>query len=227
MSGNTEPIGELNERYAKEIRKGFEYRCIFTLIEGYKLMKEAGEYDCSWEEERLTAHLIKYMKHSLCSRTWKLDIIPEYPVYTGEIYNGIRKPKEAPRIDVRMMNWSNPQKWEYFIEAKNLAENDWRKPDGSKVNASHLRARYIDTGIDNFVAGRYPYGCLSGYILEGSVGGVIEGINGLLKSRRRNRSHEILNRNEPINSHSECYRSEHQSKSGVSMTLNHIFLSFN
>lgn len=227
MNGNTNTIGKLNEHYAKEIRNGFEYHYIFTLIEGYKLMKEAGEYDRSWEEESLTANLIKYMKSSSCSSKWKLDIIPEYPIHTQNIYNGIQKPKQAPRIDVRIMNWSNPEKWEYFIEAKNLAQNDWNKPDGSKVNASQLRARYIETGIDNFVEGRYPYGCMSGYILEGSIDGVIEGINKLLKSKRRNRPQEMLSPNVPINSHPECYRSEHQIKNGISITLNHIFLSFN
>lgn len=227
MNGNKNTIGKLNERCAKEIRKGFEYRCIFTLTEGYKLMKQAGEYDCSWEEESLTANLIKYMKSSSCSSKWKLDITPEPPIYTPNIYNGIHKPKQALRIDVRIMNWSNPEIREYFIEAKNLAENDWSKSDGSKVNASKLRARYIDTGIDKFVEGRYPYGCMSGYILEGSVDGVIEGINKLLKSKRRNRPQEILSLNVPINSHKECYRSEHQIKNGISITLNHIFLSFN
>ena len=227
MNGNANTIGKLNEHNAKEIREGFEYRCIFTLIEGYKLMKQAGEYDRSWEEERLTANLIKYMKSSSCSSKWKLDITPESYIYTPNIYNGIHKPKQALRIDVRIMNWSNPEKWEYFIEAKNLAENDWSKPDGSKVSASKLRARYIDTGIDNFIEGRYPYGCMSGYILEGSIDGVIEGINKLLKSKRRNRPQEMLIPNVPINSHNECYRSEHQIKNGISITLHHIFLSFN
>jgi hypothetical protein len=227
VEGNIDTIGKLNERYAKNIREGFEYRCMFALIEGYKLMKGASECDCSWEEERITANLINYMNRSPCSKKWKLDITPEYPIHTANIYNGIQKPKQAPRIDVRIMNWSNPHKLEFFIEAKNLAENDWSKPDGSKVNASYLRTRYIDTGIDNFVKERYPYGCLSGYILEGSVDGIIEGINNLLKNKRRNRPHEMLSRNEPINNHPGCYRSEHQLENGESITLNHIFLGFN
>lgn len=122
MTDNT--IGKLNECFSKGIKKGFENRCMVTLIEGYKLMKEAGEYALHWEEESLTANLIKHMKCSSFSSKWKLDISPEYPIYTQEISAGIKKPKEASRIDVRILSWINPEKSEFFIEAKNLAEND-------------------------------------------------------------------------------------------------------
>jgi len=218
--------GMLNKRYVGEIRKGFEYRCIFNLIDGYTLMKEAGEYEPAWEEESLTANLIKFMKHSPYSQRWKLDIIPEHPVYADEVYAGVVKPKAAPVIDVRIMNWSTAEKLEYFIEAKNLAANDWTKPDGATVSASSLRTRYIDTGIDNFIEERYPWGCLAGYVLEGRVDHIVEGINKLLESGRRNRAQEMLTQNEPINGHPDCYLSEHQTGNGVSRLLNHIFLSF-
>ncbi len=217
----------LKECYVRDIEKGFEIRCITVLIDGYRSMKDAGEYELHWEEESLTANLIKYMKLSPRSNEWKLDIIPEYPVYSQEIYNGLAKPKKAPLIDVRIMNWSNPEKLEYFIEAKNLAENDWTKPNGAKVNASHLRARYIDTGIDNFIKKRYPWGCLAGYVLEGCIDHIIEGIDLLLKSKNRNRSQEVLTRNIPINKHPGCYLSKHNTGEGLPMVLNHIFLSFN
>lgn len=224
MTDNT--IGKLNECFSKGIKKGFENRCIITLIDGYKLMKEAGEYTLSWEEETLTANLIKHMKRSFFSGKWKLDISPEFPIYTQRIYDGIKKPKEAPVIDVRIMNWSRSDKSEYFIEAKNLAENDWIKSDGSKVIASHLRARYIDAGIDNFINERYSYGCLAGYVLEGSVDKIIEGIDKLLKGTRRNRPKETLIKNEPINNHPYCYLSEHQTGNEKTILLNHIFLKF-
>jgi hypothetical protein len=218
--------GKLNEGYAREIRKGFEYRCIFTLIEGYRLMKEAGEYKPAWEEENLTANLIKHMKRSPRSSSWRLDISPEFPVYSKEIYDGSIKPKEAPVIDVRIMNWSKAEKLEYFIEAKNLTGSDWIKPDGSKVKASKLRARYIDAGIDNFTKKRYPSGCLVGYVLSGRIDNIIKGINKLLESARRNRPQEIITKKEPVNNHPDCYISVHPSENGTFLSLNHIFLKF-
>ncbi|MCX6582525.1 MAG: hypothetical protein NT166_20325 [Candidatus Aminicenantes bacterium] len=224
MTDNT--IGRLNDCFSRDIKKGFEKQCITTLIDGYKLMKEAGEFSLSWEEETLTANLIKYMKRSSFSSKWKLDITPECPIYTQQIYDGIRKPKEAPVIDVRIMNWSRSDKLEYFIEAKNLAENDWIKADGSKVNASHLRARYIDTGIDNFINERYPYGCLAGYVLEGCVDSIVNAISKLLTGKGRNRPQEVLTRNTPVNNHPDCYRSEHQTGNGKGIFLNHIFFKF-
>jgi hypothetical protein len=218
--------GKLNEGYASEIRKGFEYRCIFTLIDGYRLMKKAGEYNPAWEEESLTANLIKHMKRSPCSSDWRLDIIPEFPVYSKEIYDGSIKPREAPVIDVRIMNWNSAEILEYFIEAKNLVENDWIKPDGSKMKASKLRARYIDTGIDNFTKKRYPPGCLVGYVLAGHIDNIIKGINKLLKSTRRNRPQEIITKKEPVNGHPYCYISKHPGDNGTFLSLNHIFLKF-
>lgn len=218
--------GELYNRFAWDIKNGFELQCIFTLIDGYRLMKNFGEYELSWEEESLTAKLIEFMNCSQYSNKWKLDIIPEYPVYTKDIYDGHEKPKQAPVIDIRIMNWSKDAKLEYFIEAKNLAQNDWIKADGSRVKASGLRRRYIDTGIDNFVSGRYPSGCLTGYVLEGHADGIVKGINKLLESRRRNRPDEILCAAEPFDNHPACYRSAHNKKKGVPIALYHIFFEF-
>lgn len=216
----------LNDDYSRDIKKGFEKKCLTTLIDGYKLMKEAGAYSLSWDEESLTAHLIDHMKHSSFSSKWKLDITPEYPIYTQQVVDGIQKAKKAPVIDVRIMNWSRRDKLEYFIEAKNLAENDWIKADGSKVNASHLRARYIETGIDNFINERYPYGCLAGYVLEGNIDIVIKGIAKLLMSKGRNRAQEVLNKSTTVHNHPYCYLSEHQTGNGKNILLNHIFLKF-
>lgn len=216
----------LNNRYINDIKKGYEYRCLFTAIEGYKSMRDAGEYSHTWEEERLTAVMVKYMTHSPYCQTWKLDITTEFPVHTHEIYKGKKKPKQAPRIDIRIMNWSSPRKFEFFLEAKNLAEHNWQKPGGSTVNAPYLRARYIDTGIDNFVTGRYPHGGLLGYILEGNPKNIIETVNNLLKSKRRNRPNEIISPANPINGHRECYQSKHVKKNKDQLVLNHVFLNF-
>ncbi len=225
MTDNTNE--RFNEVILGKIREKFESHCIATLFSGYKLMKEAGEYRCAWEEEALTANLVKHMKLSPQSTDWKLDITPEYHLYTHEITDGIKKAKKSPRIDIRIMNWSYREKMEYFMEAKNLVENDWRKPDGSIVSASYLRARYIDTGIDNFVTKRYPRGCLAGYALEGSVDNIVEGINRMLESNRRNRPKEILKRDEPVHNHPHCFKSEHPVENSSFMVLRHFFLNFN
>lgn len=218
--------GELDKHLAGEIQRGFELQCLFTLVDGYRSMKNSGDYNLSWEEELLTAKLINHMNHSRYSSKWKLDIKPEYPVYTNDVYNGLKKPKKAPVIDIRIMNWSQETKSEYFIEAKNLAQNDWIKTDGSEVRASGLRGRYIDTGIDHFMSGYYPRGSLAGYVLEGNADGIAKGINRLLENNRRNRHKEILRVAKPINNHAACYQSDHNQKNGIHISLNHIFLSF-
>jgi hypothetical protein len=226
MTGNNNALGKLDNRFVKDIREGIVYRCMFTAIEGYRLMKKAKEYKCAWEEESLTANLIKHMKDSRYCKKWKLDISPEYPIHTPDISNGTRKPKEASRVDMRVVSWSYPEKMEYCFEAKNLAEHDWFKPEGSKVRSSFLRGRYIAKGIDHFVKETYPLGGLLGYVLEGSVDNILKGINKLLKSNRRNRAEEMLIPSDTINNHRECYRSQHKKKSGESFILNHILFNF-
>ncbi|MCP5106370.1 MAG: hypothetical protein GY950_23495 [bacterium] len=219
---------KLNRTITKGFKKAFERLCISTLIDGYNLMIEAGEYERSWEEESLTANLIKHMNLSPETIARKLDIIPEYHIYTTEVYDGVEKPKKALRIDIRFMSWSYPDKVEYFIEAKNLAQNDWMKPDGSRVKASGLIGRYINTGIDKFVKECYPLGggCMAGYVLEGNLDIIVDKLNKRLKSSR-GRPQEILIKVEPINGHPDCYRSGHISKKSDSLlSLNHIFLNF-
>ena len=136
------------------------------------------------------------------------------------------QPKKAPRIDIRMANWSSSHKLLYYLEAKNLCQNDWQKTKSTTVKASYYRARYIDTGIDNFATERYPEGCLVGYVLEGEVELIIEGINNLL-AKHRNRPSEIIQSKQTIHQHPYCYVSRHQTSNQEELPLRHIFMKLN
>ncbi len=223
------PTLNLNKDVVKVLKESFELKFISLLIEGYHVMLEAGEYQSSREEENLTAVLIKYMKRVSETFNWKFDISPEYPLYNAGIQRGEENPRKASRIDIRLVDWNQSEKLEYFIEAKNLAQHDWVKPGGARVDASKLKARYIGTGIDNFVKGNYPpgRGCLTGYVVQGDTDAIVRGINKLLLSKKRNRTREILKKALPIDEHPACYRSEHTGKStGSAFSLHHILLKF-
>lgn len=215
--------GKLNTGIVGNIRQAFEMKCIHILIDGYREMVKQKSYDPFWEEERITAELIKYIKDTPSVHEWRIHVVPEPRIYSDEIYNSTITPKEAPRIDMQFLNWSSSDELIYHIEAKNLAENDWQKPDGSHVNASYLTNRYIDTGIDNFINDRYRQGCIAGYVLQGSIPNVISRINKCI-TVTKNRPLETISLGKSINNYSFCYTSSHKKQMGTSFHTYHIFL---
>lgn len=219
-------MGELNPVIRAKLRQTFLNRCLRITIDGYNLMKEAQDYQIDWEEESLSANLVRHMRCSQETARGKIDIICEHPLYDENIEQGKTQPKAAPRIDIRMASWTSSHQLVYYIEAKNLCQNDWHKSSGATASASHYRRRYIDTGIDNFVTERYPEGCLVGYILEGEIEPIVKSINNLL-AKHRNRSSEAIQDKQTIHQHPHCYLSHHQTSNRGELALRHIFMKLN
>jgi hypothetical protein len=73
------------------------------------------------------------------------------------------------RIDMCFTVFHKYEEYKYFAEAKILKEKD-----------SKLKRRYITTGIDNFVSGKYKNGCLVAYLLGGDLKNTKESVNDLL-----------------------------------------------
>lgn len=217
---------KLNLKVKESFKESLQNQCMQILIEGFREMKKQGSIDLSWEEERITMELRKFMVQCQLSKDWKIHVIPEPRIYHDEMYASSVAPKEAPKIDLQLLNWSSDHQLIFNIEAKNLAENDWTKSSGASVSSSFLRARYIDTGIQNFINGQYDFGCLTGYVLDGSTAAVVKQINALLQ--KRGRLTEILAvSTTPIAGHSDFCTSDHLStKTGTPLHLSHIFLQY-
>jgi len=207
----------------EQFRKAFENQCVHLFIEGYRKLR-ANSYDIAWEEEKFSMEIARSMETCLETLIWKIDIVSEPRLYSEAMTTGGVAPREAPRIDFRLSNWSTVKKFIYHLEAKNLAENDWQKSTGPHVIASALNGRYIDTGIDNYVNGRYQTGCLIGYVLNGKAPAVVNKINDLLT--KRGRKFESILMASPVNGHNLCYQSLNQKNSGESFILQHIFVEF-
>ncbi|HMT74851.1 MAG TPA: hypothetical protein PKA77_12345 [Chitinophagaceae bacterium] len=170
-------------------------------------------------ENNITAQLVGLMKRNPKRSSLRIHLDRENYLDSDEIYAGLENADESPRIDIKYTTWNAKEEVEFFMEAKNLAENDWQKANGATVNAKALRKRYIETGIFNFTSGRYLNGCLIGYVLEGSVMKVANLINQeLIQAKRPN---ETLNK-QGSNDGNHYYISNH---SGTSInTLKHFFL---
>ncbi|MCS3801166.1 hypothetical protein [Niastella sp. OAS944] len=179
--------GFLNKNIIHSFRMQFEDNCVQLLLDSHKELLKTGKSFKESDENAITVQLIGCMKKNPISDDYKIDITREQYFDSDEVYSGLKDPDKSPRIDIRLMNWSSAEKVEYFFESKNLYENNFTKVGHkSSVDAKYYQKRYINTGIQNFIKGIYPRGCLVGYILEGNPEAVVEKINNLLKAEMRN-----------------------------------------
>lgn len=190
----------------------FETNCFKLLNHAYYsvLDEKLSELD----ENDITLELVKKMRENPISSQYKIDITREY--YLDDMIKVDQKADESSRIDIRFMNWSSKEKIQYFMEAKNLSESDWKKSTGAKVYFSKQATRYIKTGIDSFIQGKYSNGCLLGYIVNGTTEGVVTKLNFKLSGLFR--SDEQLTRD---NQNELLYFSQHNTNA---LRLMHVLI---
>jgi hypothetical protein len=151
------------------VRNKFEENCYKLLLDAHAKIPKGTLIEFS--ENNITLEIVRLMKTDPLSDFYKIDITREF--YLDNTSNA----DESDRIDLRFMNWKYPEKFEYFMEAKNLSENDWKKKTGSKVSHQKYLNRYITTGVDNFISGKYSKGCLVGFVVNGNAVNVIAKLN--------------------------------------------------
>lgn len=186
----------LNTAVYYKFRNAFEQKCFRLIIEAYKTSLSEKVIQLDWNENDISSELHRHIKENPLRGKWKVSTNVE-----AYIPKDIPKEKgfadKFPRIDFRLTSFISTYEFEYFFEAKNLKQNN-----------SALKRRYINTGINNFVSGKYVNGSLIGYLLKGKTVETVKGINSLLgKEKRQN---EILNftSNKLFNSYYESYHSD-------------------
>jgi len=182
--------GKLNQAIIELFRAKFEENCIYLLIESYNSILSAGRKLNEDNENSITAQLVGYMKKSSKRADLQIHLDRESYLDDEATFKGETDADKSPRIDIKYATWNANSEFEYYMEAKNLAENNWVKSTNVTVNAASLRKRYVETGIGNFISGRYPNGCLLGYILEGDFVNIANLINEELIVNKRTK--EIL-----------------------------------
>ncbi len=184
--------GVLDVSIVNSFKQGFEWKCINLMIDAYTYVNSSNNINIDCEEEYISAVLFDYIDNCQQAINWKIDIAPEYRLYKDDVLKKVKSAKTAPRIDFRLCGWSNNSKLTYFVEAKNLIEIDSYKSNRkSKIQATKLHIRYIETGIGNYLSGQYPSnGCLVGYILQGKTENIVSMLNTCLCNL--NRKPEIL-----------------------------------
>jgi len=200
----------------------FESDCISLLLDGYRSLRQTGRDLREANENNITAQLVGFMKDNPKRKSLQISVHREDHIDTKDTYEGIVNADESARIDVKYVVWNSIEEHEYYMEAKNIGQNNWKKSTaGITVDARRLRKRYLETGVTNFTSGRYPFGALIGYVLEGEPTEIVGQINDLLKSLKKEK--EVLVKVEG----DECdflYVSTHVN-SKITL-LKHFFLNF-
>lgn len=212
---------QFNNDISESFQLAMEGFCLELLHQGYEAMLRAKGYDVDSEEDTLTARYISFMENLPLCRDIKVDIIPQYFIYSSEHISGKIESKFAPRIDFKFTKWFKDTKLGYFAEAKNVSERDWKKKNGASVNSLYYYKRYIKTGISHLLTGYYPSNCvLIAYVLNGDRDNVIANLNAKITTDFT----ELGIITKPAKSvYNELYISDNQVNSQT-VTLKHLFL---
>jgi hypothetical protein len=182
-------IGFLNSDIIFQFQESFETNCLSLFGDAYTHINNTLDISADWEEENISANFFDYIDKSERAIGLNINISDEHRLYYQSILSGQTTAKSASRIDFRLTtNWTQANKrCEFYIEAKNLIENDCvKKGRKSKLKAKKNHERYINTGIDSFISGKYPQnGCLIGYVLEGIPENIVTKINSRLDLSNR------------------------------------------
>lgn len=184
----------LNTSVYEKFKKAFEQKCYQLINEAYHTSLKEQVIQLNWNENDISSELHRHIKENPLRQKWKVSTNVEAHIPTN-----ISKVKgfsdTFPRIDFRLTSFVSAYEYEYFFEAKNL-----------KQKSSALKRRYIDTGINNFITGKYSTGSIIGYLIQGLPDQTINGINNLLVKDKRMSETLSIKKNPFISTY---YESEH------------------
>lgn len=215
-------IGSIDPVLVAQVRVAFEQTCMELLKWACQTLKSNKQVDTDWGEENISANIYTYIKDSQKAIDADIHVESEHPFYNQDILDNKKKAKEASRIDmVFQHNWSS-KRFVFYVEAKNLVEHNYTKTGRKRAaKAITIQKRYIETGIDHFLKGYYPKGCLLGYVLNGTINGVVKSLNSILvKAGRNSESLEYSSGTIPW----MVFSSSHVKQN---MTLEHYLFDFN
>lgn len=113
------------------IKENLRLQCISIFIEAYKISisGKIKDYENEWDEDQFTAYLFQYIEEQQFVLDNQWVVTPQTPYYTKEISSGKMHASKARKPDIRFSKYhpSFRMPFSFYIEAKNLSENDWQK----------------------------------------------------------------------------------------------------
>ena len=214
-------MANFDENISESFHASMEGLCLELLHQGYEAMIAAKAYQLDWKEDKLTVHYIACMNRLAIRKEHQISINAQFIIYSDAHAFEEDEVDTAPRIDFKFSKWQEKTEIDYFAEAKNVSEKDWKKRSGAFVSASYYYKRYIETGISHLVTGYYPHNCfLIAYIVNGDKNEILAHLNTLIKERFKD--YGVIYKPE-ISFYEEYYLSENVLE-GKCITLKHLFL---
>lgn len=214
-------VGTIDASVVIQVKALFEQRCVALLQWAAIKLKSTKTITVDWGEENITANIYELIRNSQDAHDYNITPEYDYPVFNQDILNNKKSAKTTPRIDLALQhNWEG-QHNSFYVEAKNLIENDVLKTGRKrKTKASNVLNRYIKKGIDHYLNAYYPPGCMLGYVLDGTIAGVVDKLN--LTMNKQGRNSELLS--DPMGTPPwVCYLSNHPNN----LQINHYLFDFN
>ena len=131
----------LNKEIVKTFKKAFEEDCIELIIHAYTIALIEKKYQLDWMENDFSELLANYVNESQLSIDKRICCKTENKLFSnaGVLSSGYAD--KLPRIDFVYSTTFNNNRYENYMEAKRLKQND-----------SGLKRAYINEGIDRFVS---------------------------------------------------------------------------
>ncbi len=211
--------GQLNSVWTGDFVKSFHANCLSLISDAHTYLVENKIVTVDFDEEQISAKIFTYIDETYSS----ISVADERRLYDSDVLNGTKKAKNVAKIDLVFSVWNKNKKHRFWVEAKNLIENDCKKTGRkSPLSASRLQRRYITTGIDNFVGGTYPQpGCVLGYVLEGRPMQIADKVNAILCADTR-AGEQLSHSYSGINGLSHYFQSSHSGN----LYLRHYWIDF-
>jgi len=216
-------MSKISLKVQQKFRSAFANLCIESVQKGYDQMRLDNDYQVHWEEDTITFWLIEAIRKTKFLNQHRILVNYQPPIYSKRmVLSGISL-LSAPRVDFKFSKFYGPVDYNYYMEAKNLSEEDWKKPSGAKVRAGYQRDRYIETGIENYLNDRYPEGCLVAYVVNGKEANIVKALNKSIGRRQEKSPYIGLVQKDNTMVSTICYCSHNPLTRGV-RTLYHLFL---
>ncbi|EFW92324.1 hypothetical protein ZOD2009_09715 [Haladaptatus paucihalophilus DX253] len=154
---------EHNLSLAAKVEEGFRQVCGSLLKQAYDAVRDASEYDVSWDEDEFTREIVYHMDMiNEADFEYPLRVTWDEKGKTRSNMESDDHPNTAQRVDITLDRVRCSGTTEYSIECKRVS-----------VDESALVRKYWKNGVRRFVdaeyADRYSFGAMAAYVLQGDL----------------------------------------------------------
>jgi hypothetical protein len=183
-------MGSLASDYVSGATQSFKMICVGLLDTAYTEVRGAHIVKSDCEENAISEILKNMINANPTALQMHITANVEQRLLPEDLYQALPSVKRAPRIDIIIggFEWEpKGKRVAYYMEAKNLYSQDFKKTNNTTITSSTAYAkRYISTGIDHILSGYYPEDALLlGYVLVGTVAKAVEKVNEQLEQDGR------------------------------------------